>query len=100
MTTLWGSIGTGTEIAGQGMGIGGFLKKATGPQITVDDLFWFSVSALSITAFFGSLSIGLIQTGKEKNGLRLIPLLLIGSITVLIVSRMVVEMFFGSFFAL
>ncbi len=82
------------------MGIGGFLKKATGPQITVDDLFWFSVSALSITAFFGSLSIGLIQTGKEKNGLRLIPLLLIGSITVLIVSRMVVEMFFGSFFAL
>ncbi len=100
MTKLWGSASFGTEIAGTGMGMGGLFKKAAGPQISADDLFWFSMSALSITAFFGSLSIGLIQTGKEKNGLKLIPALLIGSLLVLFLSKFIVEYFFGSFFAL
>ena len=100
MTTLWGSASFGTEVTGVGMGMGSLFKKASGPQISVDDLFWFSISALSITAFFGSLSIGLIQTGREKNGLKLIPALLIGSLSVLFISKFIVEYFFGSFFAL
>jgi len=103
MTNLWGSASFGAEMtgaAGSELGMGGFLQKATGPQISVDDLFWFSISALSVTALFGSLSIGLIQSGKEKNGLRLIPLLLIGSIAVLLISQMVVKMLFKGFFAI
>jgi len=100
MTELWGAASFGGEVTGSSMGMGGIFQKAAGPQINVDDLFWFSISALSVTAFFGSLSIGLIQTGKEKNGLRLIPLLLIGSISVLMISQMVVKMFFGGFFAI
>ncbi len=100
MTNLWGSASFGTEVTGTSMGMGGIFQKATGPQISADDLFWFAVSALTVTAFFGSLSIGLIQTGKEKNGLRLIPLLLIGSISVLFLARIAVKILFGSFFAL
>ncbi|NIO44686.1 MAG: hypothetical protein GTN36_03995 [Candidatus Aenigmarchaeota archaeon] len=100
MTELWGSASFGAEVTGTSMGMGGMFQKAGGPQIGVDDLFWFAISAISVTAFFGSLSIALIQTGKEKNGLKLIPVLLIASIAVLMVSQMIVKMFFGGFFAL
>ncbi|NIM47574.1 MAG: hypothetical protein GTN40_05470 [Candidatus Aenigmarchaeota archaeon] len=100
MTSLWGSASFGAGVTGTTMGVGGPFQKARGPQINVADLLWFSISTLAVTAFFGSLSIGLIQSGKEKNGLKFIPVLLIGSISVLLISQIVVKMLFGSFFAL
>ncbi len=100
MTNLWGSANLGTQLSGSSMGMGGIFQKAKGPQISVNDLFWFSVSVLSVTSFFGSFTISLIQSGKEKNGLRLIPIMLFVSIAVLIISNIIVKMLFKGFFSL
>ena len=100
MTNLWGSADLGTAVTGSTMGMGSMFQKAKGPQILASDLYWFSVAVLSVTSFFGSLTIGLIQTGKEKNGLRLIPGLFIGSISILTIASMVVKMLFQGFFAI
>lgn len=100
MTNLWGSAKLGTATTGSSMSMGGIFQKATGPQIVTSDLFWFAVVELAVTAFFASLSIGLIQTGKEKNGLRLIPVLIFVSIAILILSNTIVKMLFKGFFAL
>ena len=48
--------------------------------------------------FFGSLTIGLIQSGKEKDGLKFIPLLMVGSILMFLVAHAVITNVFGSFF--
>jgi flagellar protein FlaJ len=100
MTNLWGSANLGSAISGSSMGMGSMFSKAKGPQISTDDLFWFSVAALTVSSFFGALTIGLIQTGKEKNGLRLIPMLLITSIAILVIALTVVKMLFKGFFAM
>ena len=99
MTNLWGTASLGTATTASSMGMGSMFQKAKGPQILVSDLFWFAVAALSVSSFFGSLTIGLIQSGKEKNGLRLIPVLLIASVLILILSLTVVKMLFKGFFA-
>jgi prepilin signal peptidase PulO-like enzyme (type II secretory pathway) len=44
------------------------------------------------------LIIGLIQTGKEKNGIKFIPPLMLGALTVFLLARYVVGYFFGSLF--
>jgi len=100
MSTLWGTAGLSSSMASSTMGMGSMLQKAKGPQITTNDLFWFSVAALSVSSFFGSMTIGLIQSGKEKNGLRLIPLMLIASITILVVAMTVIKMLFQGFFSI
>ncbi len=51
----------------------GFFKM-TGPQVSVNELFLFSIAALALTTFFGSLIIGLIQYGQEKRGLKYVPI--------------------------
>ena len=45
-------------------------------KISSDFLLFYSISSLSITSIFGSLLIGLVQTGSEKGGIKLIPILL------------------------
>ena len=42
--------------------------------------------------------IGLIQTGKEKNGLKFIPMFLIGAIAVFLIAHLLITSLFGSFF--
>ena len=100
MSTLWSTTNSGTSMMGSTMGMGSMFQKAKGPQITVDDLFWFAVVTLTVSSFFGSLIIGLIQTGKEKNGLKLIPMMMGASVTILIVALTVIRMLFKGFFAI
>jgi flagellar protein FlaJ len=100
MTNLWGSAGVGASVTSGSTGMGGMFQKAQGPQISADDLFWFSITALAVTGFFGSLTISLIQSGKEKNGLKLVPIMIAASITILIVSTTIVKLLFKGFFAL
>jgi len=100
MTNIWGSVKVGTQVTGSSMGMGGMFQKAQGPQITVNDLFWFAVSVLTVSSVFGSLIIALIQSGKEKNGLRLIPAMLIASVLILVVSLTIIKMLFKGFFNL
>jgi flagellar protein FlaJ len=100
MEKLWSPAVLGSEVTGSTMGMGGIFQKATGPQISASDLLWFAVSALSVTAFFGSMSIGLIQTGKEKNGLKFIPVLIITAIAILFLAGFFIRILFGSFFVI
>jgi len=100
MGKLWSpALLGGIEATGGVAGPGSFLAKASGPQITVDQLFWFAIASLSLTTFFGSLIIGLIQSGKEKNGLKFIPLLMTGAIGIFLLARFVIQMLLGGLFA-
>lgn len=98
MVQLWSPDILGATEAMATSGGGGFLTNASGPTITPDQLFWFIIAALTTTGFFGSLIIGLIQTGREKNGLKYIPLLITGSILVFLFVHQAVSSMFGSFF--
>jgi len=102
MTKLWSpSVLGGIELGGAaGPGAGGFLARATGPQVTPDQLFWFAIASLTLTTFFGSLIIGLIQTGRERNGLKFIPLLMTGAIGMFLLARFIIEMLFGGLFVI
>ena len=100
MTKLWSpTMLGGIKITGSSMG-GGMLAKAGPPSITVDQLFWFAVSSIVVTTFFGSLIIGLIQTGKEKNGLRFVIPLMLGALAVFLLAQFVIKMLFGGFFVI
>lgn len=100
MTKLWSpKILGGTTVTGSTIG-GGMLSKAGAPTITVDQLFWFATSAITVTTLFGSLIIGLIQTGKEKNGIKFIPLLTCGALIVFIAAQFLIKILFGGFFTI
>jgi len=100
MTKLWSpKILGGTKVTGSTMG-GGLLAKAGAPTITVDQLFWFATSSIVITTMFGALIIGLIQTGKEKNGIKFIPALTCGALIVFIVAQYLIKALFGGFFVI
>jgi len=100
MTRLWSpEILGGIEVTGSAIG-GGMLSRASAPQITTDQLFWFILSSIAVTTFFGSLIIGLIQTGKEKNGLKFIPMFMIGAIAVFLLARVLISSIFGGFFGI
>lgn len=98
MTKLWSpKMLGGIKVTGSSMG-SGMLSKAGPPTITVDQLFWFAISSIVVTTFFGSLIIGLIQTGKEKNGLRFVIPLMLGALAVFMLAQFVIKMLFGGFF--
>jgi flagellar protein FlaJ len=98
MTKLWSpEVLGGIKVTGSTMG-GGMLSRASAPQITTDQLFWFAISSIAVTTFFGSLIIGLIQTGKEKNGLKFIPMFMIGAIAVFLLAHLLISSLFGGFF--
>jgi flagellar protein FlaJ len=98
MTKLWSpEILGGISVSGGTMG-GGLLAKAGAPQLTPDQLFWFAIASIVTTTFFGALITGLIQTGKEKNGAKYIPLFMIGAIAVFILSHFLIGYLFGGFF--
>lgn len=99
MTKLWSpQMLGGVELTGSTMG-GGMLSKAGVPTISVDQLFWFATSSILLTTFFGGLIIGLIQTGREKNGIKYIPALMAGAMAAFFVAQLLIRFIFGSFFA-
>jgi len=100
MTKLWSpkALG-GVQTSSSTMG-GGMLSKAGAPTITVNQLFWFATSSIVITTLFGSLIIGLIQTGKEKNGIKFIPGLMFGALIVFFIAQYLIKVLFGSFFVI
>jgi pilus assembly protein TadC len=100
MTKLWSpEMLGGIKVTSSTMG-GGMLSKASAPQITVDQLFWFAIASIVVTTFFGSLIIGLIQTGKEKNGIRFMVPLMLGAIAVFYIAQFAIKMLFGGFFTI
>lgn len=67
-----------------------------GLSITPEFLFWFSIAAILITTIFGGLIMGIIDTGKERAGMKYIPILTVLALTIFFVSRMLVSSVFGT----
>lgn len=72
------------------------LHMKFGIGISPDFLFLFSILAIVITSVFGGLIIGLISSGKEKDGIRYIPILVITSLAVFFTSSFLINLMFGS----
>jgi len=100
MTKLWSpkALG-GIKVTGSTMG-GGILSKAGAPTISENQIFWFATLSIVITTMFGALIIGLIQTGKEKNGIKYIPVLTCGALIVFFVAQYLIRALFGGFFVI
>ena len=72
----------------------GFFKM-TGPQVSVNELFLFSIAAIMLTTFFGSLIIGLIQYGQEKRGLKYVPLFMGAALALFFVANFALKTVFA-----
>ncbi len=97
-TYLVGSVGgqiaafQSAEVLGQSsIGVSG------GIGVTPQFLTMFALISLTITSLFGGMIIGIVRSGSERNGLKMIPVLLIISYAVFFVVRMVVSSTFTSF---
>ncbi|MBN1940622.1 MAG: type II secretion system F family protein [Candidatus Diapherotrites archaeon] len=68
------------------------------PQISISPEFatMFSLLALLVTCTFASLIMGVINTGKEKNGIKYLPAILIVGVSLFFIIRMVLEMVLGN----
>jgi archaellum biogenesis protein FlaJ (TadC family) len=64
--------------------------------VSPEFLFMFSVAAIVITTFFGGLIIGIIDSGKERSGIKYIPLMMFAALVVFFVARFVVADMFGT----
>jgi len=71
------------------------LKMNFGIGVSPDFLFVFSIAAILITTVFGGLIIGLISSGKEKDGIKYIPILAITSLAVFFLTGFLINMMFG-----
>ncbi|MCX6815181.1 MAG: type II secretion system F family protein [Candidatus Aenigmarchaeota archaeon] len=71
------------------------LHMKFGVGISPEFLFLFSITAILITAIFGGLIIGLISSGKEKDGIKYIPILTIASLAIFFVTGFIIKMMFG-----
>lgn len=66
-----------------------------GVGVSPEFLFMFSITAIVITSVFGGLIIGLISSGKEKDGIKYIPILAITSLAIFFITGFVIQMMFG-----
>ncbi len=73
------------------------IIKMTGPQISPDDMMLFSVACIILTTAFGSVIIGLIQTGKTKQGVKYMPLLMGTALGMFFLIKYVVSGLLGNF---
>lgn len=68
-------------------GIATSFAGGAGSVISTDFVFFFSIVSLLVTSVFAALTIGVIQSGKEKNGAKFIPLIMFVSFAIFFVIR-------------
>ena len=67
-----------------------------GINVSTDFLLMFSIAAILITTVFGGMIMGIIDSGKEKAGIKYIPILTIIALVIFFAARMVVAGIFGT----
>jgi flagellar protein FlaJ len=67
----------------------------TSSPIKEDFIVMFSVAALIVTSIFSSLVLGVMSTGRERAGIKSLPLILIASLAIFFITRIVVKTMFG-----
>ena len=75
----------------------GIINVGGMSSIPATFLQYFAVTCLMITIFFGGMIIGLIETGKEKNGFKYIPILLASAMGLFFAARFLLETFFSNY---
>jgi hypothetical protein len=75
------------------------LHMKFGLAVSPEFLFLFSILAMAITTIFASLIIGLIGSGKEKDGIKYMPVLLITALAVYFAASFLINSMFGSLIA-
>lgn len=70
--------------------------QMSGAQVDPTFLFQFSISAILITTVFGGLILGLINSGREKDGLKYAPILAIIALAVFFAASFVVNTMFSA----
>lgn len=67
-------------------------------EIAVDEgfLFLFSIAAILITTVFGGMIIGIIDSGKEKAGIKYIPFMLGVALVVYFLAGILINVMFGT----
>jgi len=92
LTSLTGSSVVTSEVMSKGVP----LFKG-GITISPEFLMGFSVVSIMITTFFSGLIIGLIETGKEKGGIKYVPIFMIIALIVFFGANFVVGSMFSNF---
>ncbi|MFH1750404.1 MAG: type II secretion system F family protein [Candidatus Micrarchaeota archaeon] len=78
----------GSSALGGSSPLSSFAVRAKTPDsITAEDIKIFAISAISITALFSSLLIGLIQHGKAIRGVKLVPVFVIVAVSIFLVAH-------------
>lgn len=72
------------------------FMKFTGIAVSESFLLLFSVAAILVTTIFGALIIGLISSGREKAGIRYIPILVVLAFAIFFIVRIVAGGMLGS----
>jgi hypothetical protein len=75
------------------------LHMKFGLAVSPEFLFLFSILAMAITTIFASMIIGLIGSGKEKDGIKYMPVLLITALAVYFLASFMINAMFGGLIA-
>ena len=92
LTSLGATSIAATEVMTRGVP---FFKG--GIEISTDFLFGFSVVSIIITTFFSGLIIGLIDTGREKGGIKYVPIFMIIALIVFFGANYFISSTFSTF---
>ncbi len=76
----------------------GYLPFFQGTAISPDTTFYFSLAAIGVTVFFGSLMAGVITKGDERSGLVYLPAIAIVSYSIFFLGGFLLNMLLGGFF--
>ncbi|MDO8625784.1 MAG: type II secretion system F family protein [Candidatus Diapherotrites archaeon] len=92
-----GGLSTFADGAGGGGNMGVIVKLVSGERHGLSPAFVvnFSIIALFATSIFASLTLGVINSGKEKNGIKFIPFILLVGLGLFFLIRIVLQGVFG-----
>lgn len=68
-----------------------------GLKISPDFLFAFSLAAILVTTVFGSIIVGLIGSGREKAGIKYVPILVMVGLVVFFLTKAIIGSMFAAF---
>jgi len=95
LTTTMSELGPDISMSGEISSKVSFIQLK-GAEISPDFLFQFCLAAILITTVFGGIILGLIGTGREKEGLKYAPLLSIVAIFVFLGATFLINTMFAT----
>jgi archaeal flagellar protein FlaJ len=66
-------------------------------NVSVGFILYFSLAFIIVTDILASLVLGLVKSGKERDGLKYIPILMVLSVSMFFISRFVISLYLPEF---